>query len=98
MNHWDVFVPVSFCKLLNEPAERMGKKTLEEDFQAILHSIACLFTQYWHVVSKIEKTGPKNQTKISADFPFFFQFPFMATLSHWYKDWVQVAKTCFEAC
>ena len=74
MDHWDVYVPVSFCELLNEPADRMVEKTLEKNFQAILISIACLFTEYLHVVFKIKKTGPKNQKnneiKISV-FPVF---------------------------
>ena len=43
---WYDFVPVSFCKLLNEPADRMVQKTLEEEFQTILHSIARLFTEF----------------------------------------------------
>ena len=39
--------PVGFCQLLNAPADRMLKKTLELGFQAILpilHSITRLFT------------------------------------------------------
>ena len=35
--------------------------------------------------------------KIGADFPFF-PFSFVATLSHWYQDWVIVAIACFETC
>ena len=83
MDHWDVYVPVSFCKLLNEPADRMVKKTHEQDFQTILHSIACLFTEYWHVVSKIKKTGPKNQ-KYQRSFYVFSVFvsgPFILLVS-----------------
>ena len=30
--------------------------------------------------------------KLSADFPFF-QFSFVATLSHRYQDWVRVVRT-----
>ena len=32
---------------------------------------------------------------MSTDFPFF-QSPFVATLSHWYQDWVEAAVPCFE--
>ena len=47
MDHWDVCVPVSFCKSPNEPDVRMMvKKTLEQDFQTILHSITGLLTEY----------------------------------------------------
>ena len=35
--------------------------------------------------------------KNSADFQFF-QFSFVASLSHWYQDWVKVNLACFQEC
>ena len=91
------FRTVSFCKLLNAPADRMVKKTFKYDFQTILHSIARLVTEHWHV-SEIEKMGPKKiRKKLSADIPFS-QFSFLALSSHWYQHWVKVALACFETC
>ena len=43
----------------------------------------------------LQNQDKKIKKKISADFPFL-QFPFMATLSHWYGDWVKAALACFE--
>ena len=44
--------------------------------------------EYWRDVSEIQKLGPK---KLSADF-LFFQFSFVALLSHWYQHWVKAAQ------
>ena len=74
----------------------MVKKTLEYDFQTVLHSIAHLFTEYSLHVSEIRKRDQKSKNG-DADFPFS-QFSFVATLSHWYPDWVKVVLACFEAC
>ena len=35
--------------------------------------------------------GPKNQKRLSAGF-LFFQFSFVALLSHWYQHWVKAAQ------
>ena len=43
---WYDFVPVSFCKLQKPPAGRMVKKTVEQNFQTILQSIARFFREY----------------------------------------------------
>ena len=86
MDHGYEYVLVSFCKLLNAPADCMVEKTLEYDFQTKLHSITGLCTKKWLDVSEIKKARPKKFLKMeNADFSFF-QFSFEATLSHWYQD------------
>ena len=42
-------------------------------------------------ISEIMKRDQKIRTKLSADFPFF-QFLFLAILSHWYQYWVKVTQ------
>ena len=85
---------VSFCNILNAPADCTVKKTLESGFQTILHSIPRLLTEYWHDVSELKKMGPKNQKKMSAVFPVFVYGPFIPLVSTLGK----AVPACFETC
>ena len=73
---WYDFVPVSFCKLLNKPADRMVKKTLEykifRRFYIALHA-------FLRNIDTLSPKSRKRDEKISADLPVFCFWPFYPT-------------------
>ena len=94
---WNDFVPVKFCKLLNAPADRMVEKTLKQDFFRRYYITLHTFSRNIDLMSQKSRKRDKKIKKNSAYLPFF-QFSFVATLSHWYQDWVKVTPACFETC
>ena len=64
-----------------------------------------IFRQYYialHAFSpNIGMMSPKSRKqdqKMKKEFSVFFQFSFMAALSHWHQDWVTAALAYFETC
>ena len=72
----------------------MVDKSLELNFQTNLHSIVRFSTEK----SPKSKNGTNESKALIVGLPFF-QFSFVATLSHlWYQDWFKVDLACFQAC